>query len=123
MSNSQEKRTLERRALLKRVLVSLTALPGIAMIEWRAVAQTAPTRLDEKDPAAVALGYIHDASKVQAARNPTYRSGQTCANCLQIQGKDGEAWRGCNLFPGKQVAAAGWCRVWVQKPGAPVPRA
>ena len=33
-------------------------------------------------------------------------------------GKAGDAEGGCNLFPGKNVKAAGWCKVWVLKPGA-----
>ncbi len=115
MSDCRDKPTLDRRAVLKGALAGLAALPGIAAME-RAAAQAAPARLDEKDATAIALGYIHDATKVDAAKNPTFKSGQHCANCLQIQGKDGEAWRGCNLFPGKQVNANGWCRVWVQKP-------
>jgi len=115
MSDSKDKQALGRRAILKGALAGLAALPAVAVMQ-RAAAQAAPARLDEKDAAAVALGYLHDAKKVDAAKNPTYKAGQTCANCLQIQGKDGEAWRGCNLFPGKQVNAGGWCRVWVQKP-------
>lgn len=116
MSES-DKHVPGRRALLKQAIVGLAGIPVVAAV-GRAAAQGTPARLDEKDPAAVALGYLHDATKVDPSRNPTWKAGQTCANCLQIQGADGEAWRGCNLFPGKQVAAAGWCRVWVQKPGA-----
>ena len=115
MSDCRDKQTLSRRTVLKGALAGIAVIPGMAVME-RAAAQAAPARLDEKDAAAVALGYLHDAKKVDPAKNPTYKAGQTCANCLQIQGKDGEAWRGCNLFPGKQVAASGWCRVWVQKP-------
>jgi hypothetical protein len=116
MSHREDPKMLNRRSVLKSALAGLAALPAIAAVE-RAAAQGTPARLDEKDPAAVALGYLHDAKKVDPAKNPTYKAGQHCANCLQIQGKDGEAWRGCNLFPNKQVAADGWCRVWVQKPG------
>ena len=32
-----------------------------------------------------------------------------------IQGNDGDAWRPCQIFPGKAVAAAGWCSVWAPK--------
>lgn len=115
-SPSNDGTSMDRRKLLKGVIAGL-ALPGVVAVE-RAAAQAAPARLDPKDPAAVALGYTHDAKTVDAARNPTYKAGQLCSNCLQIQGKDGEEWRGCNLFPGKQVHANGWCRVWVAKPGA-----
>lgn len=119
MNDRKNPSLLHRRAVLKNALAGLVSLPALAVVE-RAAAQGAPVHLDEKDTAAVALGYVHDATKVDPAKNPTYKKGQDCANCLQIQGKDGEAWRGCNLFPGKQVNAAGWCRVWVQKPGTTV---
>jgi hypothetical protein len=72
-------------------------------------------RLDEKDKVAVSLGYVADAKRVNVAKNPTYKPTQTCANCFQVTGKDGDAWRGCKMFPGKSVAAAGWCKVWVKK--------
>lgn len=115
MSDLKDKQALDRRSVLKGALAGLAALPGLAVME-RAAAQAAPVHLDENDAAAKALGYVHDAKKVDAAKNPTYKAGQHCGNCLQIQGKDGDAWRGCNLFPGKQVNNNGWCRVWVQKP-------
>lgn len=115
MSDLKDKQAHARRSVLKGALAGLVALPGLGSVE-RAAAQAAPARLDENDATGKALGYLHDAKKVDAAKNPTYKAGQNCANCLQIQGKAGEAWRGCNLFPGKQVNADGWCRVWVQKP-------
>jgi hypothetical protein len=46
-----------------------------------------------------------------------HKANQFCNNCLQIQGKPGEALRGCNLFPKNLVADKGWCKVWVKKPG------
>jgi hypothetical protein len=39
---------------------------------------------------------------------------------MQYTGKAGAASGPCNIFPGKDVAAAGWCKVWVLKPGAKV---
>ena len=30
---------------------------------------------------------------------------------------DGAEWRPCSLFPGKSVAADGWCSAWVKKAG------
>jgi hypothetical protein len=42
--------------------------------------------------------------------------GQTCANCALVQGADGDAWRPCQIFPGKLVNADGWCTVWAAKP-------
>ena len=54
----------------------------------------------------------------RCAGNPTYKPGQTCANCIQYTGAAGAAKGPCTIFPGKTVAAKGWCKVWVLKPGA-----
>ena len=43
--------------------------------------------------------------------------GANCANCMYVQGADGEQYRPCNIFPGKLVSANGWCSAWVKKPG------
>ncbi|MEF1220553.1 high-potential iron-sulfur protein [Photobacterium damselae] len=39
-----------------------------------------------------------------------------CANCALIQGKDGDEWRPCAIFPGKLVNANGWCSAYAPKP-------
>ena len=72
-------------------------------------------RLDEKDPTAQALGYKHDAIKVDKAKFKQYAAGQTCANCQQFQGKSTDAWAPCQIFAGKQVNGKGWCSAWVKK--------
>jgi hypothetical protein len=78
-----------------------------------AQAPGAPTpHLDVKDPAAIALGYVEDAAKVDAKKNPSYTPGSSCENCLQLQGAAGAAYRPCTLFPGKLVATTGWCSAW-----------
>ena len=108
---------IDRRTLLKNALTGLAALPAAGLV-GEAAAQAKPLpHLDEKDSLAVAMGYVHDAKKVDPKQVPQYKPGATCANCLQLTGKDGDAWRPCNLFPGKLVAADGWCKVWVAKPG------
>lgn len=71
--------------------------------------------LEESDPTAVALGYRHDASQVDAAKHPRFAPGQNCSNCVQFRGQPGEAWGGCNLFPGRAVNAAGWCSGYAMK--------
>jgi len=72
-------------------------------------------KVDEKDPQAVALGYLADATKVDAKKYPKYAAGQLCNNCALYQAKAGEAWGGCPLFAGKQVAGKGWCTAWAKK--------
>lgn len=110
---------LDRRTLLKNAIAGLVALPAVGLVR-DAAAQGGVPHLDEKDPLAVAMGYVHDAKKVDPKSAPQYKPGSTCANCLQLTGKEGDAWRPCNLFPGKLVSADGWCKVWVPKPGAKV---
>lgn len=74
--------------------------------------------LSPTEPAAKALGYIEDATKVDAKANPTFKAGQHCANCLQWADKNRKAATSkCNLFPGKMVKSGGWCKVWVKAPG------
>lgn len=109
----------DRRTLLKNALAGLVALPA-AGLAHRAAAQGTPPHLDEKDSLAVAMGYVHDATKVDPNKVPQFKKGSHCANCLQMTGKDGDQWRPCNIFPGKLVNADGWCKVWVAKPGAKV---
>ena len=72
--------------------------------------------LSEDDPQAKSLSYVHEATTIDAARQPRYQSGQICANCALYQGKGGEEWAGCSIFPGKLVKASGWCSVYAPKP-------
>ena len=81
-----------------------------------ALAQTgAPAHADENDPTAKALGYKHDATKVDAAKYPTFAKGKLCSNCQLFQGKTGDAWGVCPILGGKQANANGWCTAWVKK--------
>jgi hypothetical protein len=90
-------------------------LVGAAGLTSRAQAQAA--RIEESDPTAAALGYKHDASKVDKARFPKYAAGQVCANCVLYQSKGNDAWAPCSAFGGKLVAAKGWCAAWAKKTG------
>lgn len=103
----------KRRTVLKGVALGAIA---ISITSWRAKrADAAMPALDEKDPQARALGYVTDAGRVDVKSDPTFKPGQSCANCLQLQGKPGDALRSCNLFPGKLVNVNGWCKAWVKK--------
>jgi hypothetical protein len=108
----------DRRTLLKNALVGLAAMPAVGLVR-KSVAADMP-HLDEKDPLAVAMNYVHDAKKVDPNKVPQYKPGSKCANCLQLTGKEGDEWRPCNIFAGKLVHSEGWCKVWVLKPGAKV---
>jgi hypothetical protein len=72
----------------------------------------AEAHLDVKDPAAVAQGYVENASQVDRKKYPTFIAGSSCENCLQLQGTAGNNYRPCSLFPGKLVSVSGWCKSW-----------
>lgn len=69
-------------------------------------------RLDENDPTAKALNYVHDAKAVDAAKR---FSDQYCYNCALFAGDTDDEWAGCGIFPGKAVSNQGWCSVWAAK--------
>ncbi|MDX1406160.1 MAG: high-potential iron-sulfur protein [Woeseiaceae bacterium] len=75
------------------------------------------TRLEEDDPLAQALSYVHEAADVDESRFPQYEAGQTCANCAQYLGGADEEFAACAIFPGRLVKNTGWCSVYVRKPG------
>jgi hypothetical protein len=109
---------LDRRTLLKNALVGLAALPAAGLVRESQAAEL--PHVDEKEPLANAMGYVHDAKKVDPNKVPQYKPGSKCSNCLQLTGKEGDEWRPCNLFAGKTVHADGWCKAWTLKPGAKV---
>jgi hypothetical protein len=96
----------------RRVFLFTLAAGSSALASSAAMAQA---KLDEKDPTAVALGYVADTAKADKKKYPKHEAAQTCANCQLFQGKAGAADGPCPLFPGKTVAAKGWCASWVKK--------
>ncbi len=108
---------ISRRAIVKGGLIAGAFIPAIGLMANSAAAAGLPL-LDPADPTAQALGYVADATKVDAKANATYKPNQKCSTCAQFQGKAGDATGGCNIFAGKSVAAGGWCKVWAQKPAA-----
>jgi hypothetical protein len=98
-----------RRAIVKNL--SAAALLSGAL-SARLSSSAEPARLDEKDPAAIALSYVADAARVDVKKYPQYVQGSKCENCLQLQGSAGNTYRPCSLFPGKLVSVSGWCSGW-----------
>lgn len=104
----------QRRDVLKGALMGVAAVPVTALLGR---AEAAAGKVDPSEPQAKSLGYVEDASKVDAKANPNFKPGQTCANCLQAPtAKAGDATVACNIFAGRQVASGGWCKVWVKRP-------
>lgn len=100
--------SLSRRTVVKGLVV-VSAAP-VLLVRRSAAAE--PAKLSVTDPAAVALGYVETASQVDTKKYPSYVKGSTCENCLQLQGKSGDAFRPCALFKDKVVSVDGWCSGW-----------
>lgn len=90
----------------RRDFVKLSGLvAGVSLIPVREV-QADPVPLKGDDPQAKALGYVEVSTT----------AGSHCNNCAQATGDLAAEWVGCNVFPGKQVKGAGWCKVWMPRP-------
>ena len=79
------------------------------------VTANAQALVSDKDPQAVALGYVADSKKADAKKYPKHAATQMCSNCALYQGKAIDKQGGCPLFAGKQVAGPGWCSAWAKK--------
>lgn len=62
--------------------------------------------LSPDDPAAAKVKYTEDASKEKSAK------GNKCATCSLYEGPYNSTQGPCQIFPDKQVKAAGWCTSW-----------
>ena len=108
-------KSITRRDALKGLTLAAGALLA-ANAAQRAVADAATLpHVMATDAMAVAFAYQEDSSKVDVKAFPSYKPDQKCSTCLQLQGKAGDPWRPCNIFPGKLVNANGWCKVYVKK--------
>ena len=101
----------------RRSFLTQLAAVGAAVPVGQAWAQSGAAQVEESSETAVALGYLHDTTKVDAKKFPQHQAAQRCVNCSFWQGKADAAWAGCAMFGRKQVAAAGWCQVWAKVPG------
>jgi len=102
---------LTRRALVQ----NLAFTAGVAAVLPGPLRAAQPPRLDVKDPAAVALGYVENAAQVDSKKYPAFVQGSSCENCSQLQGTAGFNYRPCALFPGKVVSVSGWCSGWSEE--------
>jgi hypothetical protein len=95
------------------VVKNLSLAAGVsAALPWRRSRGAEAVRLDVKDPAAIAQGYVVNASQVDIKKYPQFSQGSTCENCLLLSGTAGNSYRPCSLFPGKLVSVSGWCKGW-----------
>ena len=97
--------SLSRRRLLQRLALGVSLAPVAGKLVGPALAG-APL-LSVSAPEAQAVKYVEDAKNAKGAT-----PGSNCANCGLYQGANGSAQGPCQLFPGKDVKAAGWCSSW-----------
>lgn len=101
----------------RRIFITRTVAGACAAFAGPAAVHAAPSRVEEADETAAALGYKHDTKQVDAQRYPNHSTSQSCANCAFFQGSAADAWAGCAMFGRKHIAATGWCSAWAKKPG------
>ena len=94
--------SLSRRRLLRRLAVSAVVIPLAAGTRAASAAL-----LSVNAPEAKAVKYVENAKDAAGAA-----PGNHCANCGLYQGPEGSTQGPCQLFPGKEVRASGWCSSW-----------
>lgn len=101
-----------RRRFLKMVVAGAAAVPacGIAARYARAQEQVSPD-----DELAQQLGYVEDASEVDASEWPSYEEGQICGNCQLYAGAESDPVAPCEIFGGDLVVNEGWCSAWIAR--------
>jgi hypothetical protein len=99
----------------RRQFICIVPCAGFAAAAATTTVFAQPAKLSEKDPTAMALGYVEDAAKTDKAKYPKYAAGQHCANCSLYQGAATAPMAPCAIFGGKQVAGPGWCSAWSKK--------
>jgi hypothetical protein len=98
----------------RRRFIQIVPVAGATLLGARGASAQADM-VSEKDPQAVALGYVTDASKADKVKYKTWAATQSCANCALYQGKATDAAAVCPLFGTKKVVAKGWCSAWAKK--------
>jgi hypothetical protein len=75
----------------------------------------AQAKLDEKDPQALALGYVSESAKADKNKYPNHNIEQRCHTCQLFSGKPTDTTASCAVFSGKHVAGIGWCSAHAKK--------
>ena len=101
-----EEISLSRRRLLRRPALGASVAPVAAGALRTTFAASAPL-LSVDAPEAKAVKYVENVRDAHGAV-----PGNNCGNCALYQGPDGSTQGPCQLFPGKEVKAAGWCSSW-----------
>jgi High potential iron-sulfur protein len=94
-----------RRRFLGQLMLGAT-LGSLALGRATATRAADAALLSPTDPAAKKLKYTEDATHVKEA------AGNKCSSCALYQGAGTSKQGPCQIFPGKDVKAAGWCTSW-----------
>ena len=85
-------------------MTAVAVVPLHSIFSVQARASDLP-RLEETNPTAVALEYVHQ----------TPIDEQRCTGCQLFTGAADAEWGPCAIFPGVSVSGNGWCKSWVPK--------
>ena len=99
-------KNISRRKLLGATATAIISAPMLNLL-GRSVEASEMPPVDPDDAQAKALSYTHTSPK----------SDQKCSNCQLFAASTDSEWGPCAIFPGKQVANAGWCSAWAKRAG------
>ena len=105
----------QRRDFLKAGSLAVISLAAMTRAVHAPAQAKALPHVAESEPMATALGYRNDATQVDRKKFANFQPGTDCDDCVQFEGKKGEAWGPCKIFPGKAVNAKGWCTAFQKK--------
>lgn len=100
-----------RRHFLKLAGGAAAAVAVLAALPKRVMAAL-PHLSAASNATAKALKYVEDDTKA----GPPHKPGQDCSKCVHFQGKPGDKYGPCAIFPGFDVNAKGWCTGFQAKP-------
>lgn len=99
--------SLSRRRFLK-LAGGVTAGFVLSAMVFRRAFAALPHLNGSTNPAAKALHYTDNAGKAVVHHPPM----EHCMMCKYYKGHMGEAWGPCEIFPGYDVSARGWCSAY-----------
>lgn len=97
--------SISRRRLVCQLVLG-TTFASLALGRAAAARAADAPLLSPSDPAAKKVKYTEDASQLKEA------AGNKCSSCALYQGSYTSKQGACQIFPGKDVKAAGWCSSW-----------
>jgi hypothetical protein len=95
-----------RRRFVRKLLVG-AALAPLATARLTTSEATELPLLNPDDPDAKKVKYTENATTAKATAKDN-----NCGNCALYEGTYKSAQGPCQIFPGQDVKAAGWCSAW-----------